>query len=108
MGGVRKYLVVAETESESSGAYIQRNPFCLSDEYCSEESYFGFLILSILNAGSSKSREEWDCDISADEEDLILRLHKLLGDRWKLIAGRLPWRSAQEIEKYWKMRSHAH
>nr|ABK23031.1 unknown [Picea sitchensis] len=46
-----------------------------------------------------------DSDISADEEDLIIRLHKLLGDRWALIAGRLPWRTTEEIEKYWKMRS---
>ncbi|GLJ11014.1 hypothetical protein SUGI_0140390 [Cryptomeria japonica] len=60
------------------------------------------------SVGSSRSREEWKYDISADEEDLILRLHKLLGDRWELIAGRLPWRTAEEIQKYWKMRSKDH
>eukprot|EP01018_Ginkgo_biloba_P028059 Gb_41522 [translate_table: standard] len=47
----------------------------------------------------------WDCDITADEEDLIIRLHKLLGDRWALIAGRLPWRRAEDIENFWKIRS---
>ncbi|KAA8518342.1 hypothetical protein F0562_015775 [Nyssa sinensis] len=28
--------------------------------------------------------------IAPDEEDLILRLHRLLGNRWALIAGRIP------------------
>ncbi|XP_039122766.1 MYB-like transcription factor ETC3 [Dioscorea cayenensis subsp. rotundata] len=41
-------------------------------------------------------------DMSQEEEDLICRLHRLLGDRWKLIAGRLPNRTAKEVEKYWK------
>ncbi|GLJ11006.1 hypothetical protein SUGI_0140200 [Cryptomeria japonica] len=55
---------------------------------------------------SSKTSMDWNCShISAAEEDLILRLHRLLGDRWSLIAGRLPWRTREEIEKYWRMRS---
>ncbi|KAF4389455.1 hypothetical protein G4B88_006514 [Cannabis sativa] len=29
-------------------------------------------------------------NITADEDDLIIRLHSLLGNRWSLIAGRLP------------------
>ncbi|KAK9273635.1 hypothetical protein L1049_018445 [Liquidambar formosana] len=40
-------------------------------------------------------------NISDQEVDLILRLHKLLGNRWSLIAGRLPGRTGNEIKNYW-------
>nr|GMD26642.1 Transcription repressor MYB4 [Ipomoea batatas] len=36
-----------------------------------------------------------------DEEDLIIKLHALLGDRWSLIAGRLPGRTEEEVKNYW-------
>ncbi|XP_050376466.1 transcription factor WER-like [Argentina anserina] len=40
-------------------------------------------------------------NITEDEEELIIRLHKLLGNRWSLIAGRLPGRTNNEIKNYW-------
>ncbi|EYU41339.1 hypothetical protein ABFS82_12G025500 [Erythranthe guttata] len=36
-----------------------------------------------------------------DEVDLIIRLHKLLGNRWSLIAGRLPGRTANDVKNVW-------
>uniref|UniRef100_A0A7N0UKU5 Uncharacterized protein n=1 Tax=Kalanchoe fedtschenkoi TaxID=63787 RepID=A0A7N0UKU5_KALFE len=36
-----------------------------------------------------------------DEVDLICKLHKLLGNRWSLIAGRLPGRTANGVKNYW-------
>ncbi|XP_031493321.1 transcription factor MYB114-like [Nymphaea colorata] len=38
---------------------------------------------------------------SADEEDLIIRMQRLLGNRWSLIAGRLPGRTANNVKNYW-------
>ncbi|KAK4490533.1 hypothetical protein RD792_001213 [Penstemon davidsonii] len=36
-----------------------------------------------------------------DEVDLIIRLHKLLGNKWSLIAGRLPGRTANDVKNFW-------
>uniref|UniRef100_A0A7N0T462 Uncharacterized protein n=1 Tax=Kalanchoe fedtschenkoi TaxID=63787 RepID=A0A7N0T462_KALFE len=43
-------------------------------------------------------------NITAQEDDLIIRLHALLGNRWSLIAGRLPGRTDNEIKNYWNTR----
>nr|GLL26383.1 transcription factor MYB75-like [Ipomoea trifida] len=40
-------------------------------------------------------------DFSVDEVDLIMRLHRLLGNRWSLIAGRIPGRTANDVKNYW-------
>nr|AJB28489.1 Myb10 V2 [Prunus avium] len=43
-------------------------------------------------------------DFMEDEVDLIIRLHKLLGNRWSLIAQRLPGRTANDVKNYWNTR----
>ncbi|CAL5200525.1 unnamed protein product [Lathyrus oleraceus] len=43
-------------------------------------------------------------EFSKDEEALIIRMYKLLGDRWPLIAGRIPGRTAEDIKNYWTSR----
>ncbi|XP_029127694.1 transcription factor TRY isoform X3 [Cajanus cajan] len=51
------------------------------------------------------SSNEWEfIHMSEQEEDLICRMYKLVGDRWNLIAGRIPGRKAEEIERFWIMR----
>ncbi|KAL5810028.1 hypothetical protein ACOSQ4_026596 [Xanthoceras sorbifolium] len=43
-------------------------------------------------------------DFQPDEVDLMIRLHKLLGNRWALIAGRLPGRTSNDVKNYWNTR----
>ncbi|XP_026429950.1 transcription factor MYB34-like [Papaver somniferum] len=40
-------------------------------------------------------------EFQPDEVDLIIRMHKLLGNRWSLIAGRLLGRTANDIKNYY-------
>ncbi|XP_055805174.1 transcription factor MYB3-like [Solanum dulcamara] len=55
-----------------------------------------------------KTQEAWSKDdedeiiyFSEEEEDLIIRFHALLGDRWSLIAERLSEHSDNEVKNYW-------
>ncbi|CAL5366519.1 unnamed protein product [Camellia sinensis] len=41
-----------------------------------------------------------------DEVDLIIKLHKLLGNRWSLIAGRLSGRTSNDVKNFWNTHMH--
>ncbi|KAM7463713.1 hypothetical protein LguiA_031834 [Lonicera macranthoides] len=50
------------------------------------------------------SSVEWELiKMSEQEEDLICRMYRLVGRRWDLIAGRVPGRKPEEIERFWIM-----
>ncbi|MBA0621060.1 hypothetical protein Godav_006712, partial [Gossypium davidsonii] len=88
------------------------------------------LFVADMDGSSVDSKEESSgdskLDFSEDEETLIIRMFNLVGERWvlvcvldfltkkepmlksfcrwSLIAGRIPGRTAEEIQKYWASR----
>ncbi|KAE9616816.1 hypothetical protein Lal_00034067 [Lupinus albus] len=58
-------------------------------------------------SADSKDQPSQDpkAEFSDEEKNLITILYNLVGERWSLIAGRIPGRTAEEIEKYWNSRN---
>ncbi|KAG2688208.1 hypothetical protein I3843_09G085500 [Carya illinoinensis] len=59
---------------------------------------------TFADSRSEETSEASKLEFSEDEEMLIIRMFNLVGERWSLIAGRIPGRTAEEIEKYWTSR----
>ncbi|KAG2682174.1 hypothetical protein I3843_11G180200 [Carya illinoinensis] len=53
---------------------------------------------------AKNSNHDSKLQFSEDEETLVVIMFNLVGERWSLIAGRIPGRTAEEIEKYWNSR----
>ncbi|CAL1390995.1 unnamed protein product [Linum trigynum] len=61
---------------------------------------------STSSASQEVSSREWEVvTMNEQEEDLISRMYRLVGQRWDLIAGRIPGRTPEEIERFWIMKS---
>ncbi|KAG5405236.1 hypothetical protein IGI04_011355 [Brassica rapa subsp. trilocularis] len=59
----------------------------------------------LTSSSEEVSSLEWQAvNMNQEEEDLVRRMHKLVSDRWELIAGRIPGRTAAEIERFWVMK----
>nr|AAF66728.1 An2 protein [Petunia integrifolia] len=102
----------ASTSGVRKGAWTEEEDLLLRE--CIEKYGEGKWHLVPVRAGLNRCRKScrlrWlnylrphikGGDFSLDEVDLILRLHKLLGNRWSLIAGRLPGRTANDVKNYW-------
>ncbi|KAG4390440.1 hypothetical protein AAZX31_06G283300 [Glycine max] len=59
---------------------------------------------NVSAVSTEKSSQVSDVEFSEAEEILIAMVYNLVGERWSLIAGRIPGRTAEEIEKYWTSR----
>uniref|UniRef100_A0A1J3IVC5 MYB-like transcription factor ETC3 n=2 Tax=Noccaea caerulescens TaxID=107243 RepID=A0A1J3IVC5_NOCCA len=64
------------------------------------------IVASSSSASEEVSSLQWEAvKMNQEEEDLVCRMHKLVGDRWELIAGRIPGRTAEETERFWVMKN---
>ncbi|KAI3456417.1 hypothetical protein Pfo_013080 [Paulownia fortunei] len=68
-----------------------------TSENSSSDDYF-------FSGSQEVNSKESQVQFSKDEEALIVRMYNLVGERWSLIAGRIPGRTAEEIKKYWVSR----
>ncbi|XP_059439712.1 MYB-like transcription factor ETC3 [Corylus avellana] len=92
--------------SPHSLSIFPRNLFPMADSQHSSSNEFRNQTPSndTLADSQEETSEESKLEFSEDEETLIIRMYNLVGKRWPLIAGRIPGRTAEEIEKYWTSR----
>ncbi|KAG2260961.1 hypothetical protein Bca4012_022276 [Brassica carinata] len=65
-------------------------------------------VASSSEGGTQVSSLEWEeIAMTQEEDDLICRMYKLVGERWDLIAGRIPGRTAEQIERFWMIKESA-
>ncbi|PWZ30096.1 MYB-like transcription factor ETC3 [Zea mays] len=62
----------------------------------SRDQLYPFTIIAEAN-----STAQHLVDFTEAEEDLVSRMHRLVGNRWEIIAGRIPGRTAEEVEMFW-------
>ncbi|XP_021598270.1 MYB-like transcription factor ETC1 isoform X1 [Manihot esculenta] len=75
-----------------------------SEHSSSDETYVNSQVLVLSCLVSERRNLEARLEFSEEEEELVIRMFNLVGERWPLIAGRIPGKTAEEIEKYWKSR----
>jgi len=63
--------------------------------------YFHAQLYPCIIIAEANSTAQNFVDFTEAEEDLVSRMHRLVGNRWELIAGRIPGRTAEEVEMFW-------
>ncbi|WOK93818.1 hypothetical protein Cni_G02519 [Canna indica] len=62
-------------------------------------------LISNCSYSEEVSSVEWELiNMTEQEEDLVYRMFRLVGDRWDLIAGRIPGRRSEDLERFWIMK----
>jgi len=64
-------------------------------------AYFHGQLYPYIIIAEANSTAQNFVDFTEAEEDLVSRMHRLVGNRWELIAGRIPGRTAEEVEMFW-------